>query len=226
MTNLTMTNTTQQAASKTAVLQEILTHKAVAVIRLNESVHALLAVAAILEGGVKIVEITLTTPNALEIISTICQTRTDALVGVGSVLHRGAAAEAIAAGAQFVVSPVMKPEIIEECGKHDVVGMIGAFSPTEILAAQEAGADIVKLSPAEFLGTAFIKAVKAPMPHLRIMPTGGVSLTNAGEWLQAGACAVGIGSALCDAKAVAARDFAALTANAQTIVRSIAAHIG
>jgi len=221
-----VTKTLHASASKAAVLQEILTHKAVAVIRLNESVHALSAVAAILEGGLKVIELTLTTPNTLGIVSALRQTRPDALVGVGSVLHRGAAAEAVAAGAQFVVSPVMKPEIIEECAKHDVVGVIGAFSPTEILTAQEAGADIVKLSPAEFLGAAFIKAVKAPMPHLRIMPTGGVSLTNAGEWLQAGACAVGIGSALCDAKAVAAQDFATLTANAQTVVRSIAAHIG
>lgn len=207
--------------NKSEIFDQVLTRKAVAVIRLNDSTHALSAVEAILDGGVKAVEITLTTPNALQIIEAIRTTRADAIVGVGSVLSREAAVEAMRAGAQFVVSPVMKPEIIDECRKQGAVGMIGAFTPTEILAAHEAGADVVKVFPADTLGTAYFKAVLAPMPHLRIMPTGGVSLTNAGEWLQAGACAVGVGSALCDTKAVAAQNFAQLTENARLVMNSV-----
>jgi 2-dehydro-3-deoxyphosphogluconate aldolase / (4S)-4-hydroxy-2-oxoglutarate aldolase len=220
-----MNSSDVKADLKADILPMIFAHKAVAVIRLHDSTHAVSAVEAILAGGVKAIEITLTTPNALQIIATLRQSHPEAIIGVGSALSRGAALEAIQAGAQFVVSPVMKPEIIDECRKQGVVGMIGAFTPTEILAAHEAGADIVKVFPADALGRDYFKAVLAPMPHLRIMPTGGVSLTNAGEWLQAGACAVGVGSALCDAKAVAAQNFAQLTENARLVMSAVAAPV-
>ncbi|MCU0427407.1 MAG: bifunctional 4-hydroxy-2-oxoglutarate aldolase/2-dehydro-3-deoxy-phosphogluconate aldolase [Candidatus Kapabacteria bacterium] len=207
--------------TKNEILSTVLNEKAVAVIRLPESIHALLAVEAIVRGGMRLIEITLTTPDALKIIAKLRETLPNAIIGAGSVLNSNAAAEVIHAGAQFVVSPVMKPVIIEECQKHEIAGMIGAFSPTEILTAQEVGADIVKLSPAEFFGPAFIKSVKAPMPHLRIMPTGGITLTNGKEWLKAGACAVGVGSALCDVTAVQAQNFEQLTLNAETVVQSL-----
>jgi 2-dehydro-3-deoxyphosphogluconate aldolase/(4S)-4-hydroxy-2-oxoglutarate aldolase len=208
----------------TETLSTILKHKAVAVIRLHDAidtVHALLAIEAILRGGVKIVEITLTTPKALDLVHTVRQQHSDAMVGVGSVLNRDEASAAISAGAQFVVSPVMKPEIVDACRAGSIVSIIGAFTPTEILTAHEVGADIVKIFPADTLGMGYIKSITAPMPHLRVMPTGGVSLTNAGEWLLAGACAVGIGSALCDTTLVTTGNFTQLTENARMVVKAI-----
>lgn len=205
-------------------LETIFATKAVAVIRLESSIHALSVVSALAKGGITIVEITLTTPNALEIIRELTRWNVSPpiLVGAGSVLDAAAADGCLEAGAQFIVSPVMKPEIIQTAHAAGIPAMMGAFTPSEILAAQEAGADIVKVFPADFLSPAYFKAVKAPMPHLRMMPTGGVTLTNAGDWLRAGACAVGIGGALLDAKAIAEERFDVLTANAQTFVRSIA----
>ncbi len=121
-----------------------------------------------------------------------------------------------------MVSPVFKPEIIQTAHEYDLPAMPGAFSPTEILLAHEAGADIVKVFPADVGGMAFFKAVLAPMPQLRLMPTGGVSLTNAGEWLKAGACAVGVGSALLDKRAIAEEKYWVITENAKVLNQSIA----
>lgn len=210
--------------NRTTILNTILEKKAVAVIRLGSSIHALSVVSALQKGGITIVEITLTTPNALEIIYQLdrySSASSGLLVGAGSVLDSASAEQCLEAGAKFIVSPVMKSEIIRTVHAAGAPAMMGAFTPSEILAAQEAGADIVKVFPADFLSPAYFKAVKAPMPNLRLMPTGGVTLTNAGEWLQAGASAVGIGGALLDAKAIAEERFDVLTANAQTFVRSI-----
>lgn len=216
-----MENTT---INRTTILSTILEKKAVAVIRLGSSIHALSIVSALQKGGITIVEITLTTPNALEIIYQLNRYSSSSglLVGAGSVLDSAAAEHCLEAGAKFIVSPVMKPEIIHTAHAAGAPALMGAFTPSEILSAQEAGADIVKVFPADFLSPVYFKAVKAPMPHLRLMPTGGVTLTNAGEWLQAGASAVGIGGALLDAKAVTEERFDVLTANAETFVRSIA----
>jgi 2-dehydro-3-deoxyphosphogluconate aldolase/(4S)-4-hydroxy-2-oxoglutarate aldolase len=143
------------------------------------------------------------------------------LIGVGSVLNKTIAEEAIKAGAKYVVSPVFKKEILEAAHKYNLPAMPGAFTPTEIQAAHEAGADIVKVFPADIVGMNFFKAVLAPLPHLKLMPTGGVSLTNAGEWLKAGACAVGIGAALLDKNAIKNEQYDILTRNAETINKSI-----
>jgi 2-dehydro-3-deoxyphosphogluconate aldolase / (4S)-4-hydroxy-2-oxoglutarate aldolase len=218
---------THHTSNRTSILETVFAQKAVAVIRLENSIHALSVVQAIAKGGITIVEITLTTPNALDIIRELTRwnasssTSSPILVGAGSVLDSAAAERCIEAGAAFMVSPVMKHEIIQTAHAAGIPAMMGAFTPSEILAAQEAGADIVKVFPADFLSPAYFKAVKAPMPHLRLMPTGGVTLTNAGDWLRAGACAVGIGGALLDAKAIAEERFDVLTVNAQTIVQSI-----
>ena len=126
-------------------------------------------------------------------------------------------------GASFVVSPVFRPDVIAACHARDVPAMPGCFSPTEILAAHECGADIIKVFPATTLGPQFIKDVRAPLPHVKLMPTGGVTLENAGEWIRAGAVAVGLGSALMDASAIADGRFEVITANARRVVENVAA---
>ncbi len=203
-------------------LQTILDNKAVAVIRMKDAGKLIKVAEAIYKGGVKSVEITMTVPGALKIIEEASRTVGDYInIGVGSVLDKQTANDAINAGAQYVVSPVFKSEIVEETKNHKIPVMPGAFTPTEILKAFEAGADVVKVFPADIVGMAFFKAVLAPMPHLKLMPTGGVSLTNAGDWLKSGACAVGVGSALLDKKAIAEENYKQLTQNAEKLLASI-----
>ncbi len=203
-------------------LKTIFENKAVAVIRMNDSAKLIKVAEAIYKGGVQSVEITMTVPGALKIIEEASKTVGDFInIGVGSVLNRQTANDAISAGAKYVVSPVFKPEIVQEAKKHNIPVMPGAFSPTEILTAFEAGADVVKVFPADIVGMAFFKGVLAPMPHLKLMPTGGVSLTNAGDWIKAGACAVGVGSALLDKKAIAEENYSLLTQNAEKLIASI-----
>ena len=144
------------------------------------------------------------------------------LLGAGTVTDVATAAAVIDAGASFVVGPIFRPEVIAVCHAHDVPAMPGCFSPTEIFAAHEAGADIVKVFPATALGPQFIKDVRAPLPQVKLMPTGGVTLDNAGDWIRAGAVAVGLGSALLDARAIDADDWKLITANARRVVASVA----
>jgi 2-dehydro-3-deoxyphosphogluconate aldolase/(4S)-4-hydroxy-2-oxoglutarate aldolase len=203
-------------------LQSVLASGAVAVIRMADAQRLIRVVEAVAEGGVTAIEITMTTPNALAVIEEVAREMGDDVqVGVGSVLDAETARRAVEAGARYVVSPIFKPEIIAEAHRHDVPAMPGCFTPTEILTATEAGADVVKVFPADILGMAFFKGVLAPMPHLKLMPTGGVSLTNAGDWVRAGAVAVGVGSALLDKRAIAEGDWATLTENARTLRRSV-----
>jgi 2-dehydro-3-deoxyphosphogluconate aldolase / (4S)-4-hydroxy-2-oxoglutarate aldolase len=207
---------------KEEVLKEITSLGAIAVIRMNDCEKLNRVSEALLTGGISIIEITMTTPNALSIIENLSKTMGDDLiVGVGTVMDAQTATDAINAGAQFVVSPYFKHEIIEVTKKLNIPVMPGAFTPTEIQTCYENGADIVKVFPADILGMAFFRAIKAPMPYLKLMPTGGVTLTNAGEWLKAGACAVGVGSALLDIKAIEENNFKKLTENAAILVRSI-----
>jgi 2-dehydro-3-deoxyphosphogluconate aldolase / (4S)-4-hydroxy-2-oxoglutarate aldolase len=203
-------------------IQKLIDTGAIAVIRMSDPEKLRRVVDAIREGGVDAIEITMTTPGALSIIEEMAKSNDGSFhLGVGSVLDAETARLAIGAGAQFVVSPVMKPEIIHTAHKYDCPAMPGGFTPTEILSAHEHGADIVKVFPADVLGMAFFKAIKAPMPQLKLMPTGGVSLTNAGDWLKAGACAVGIGGALLDSKAIAEGTYTVLTDNARILIDSI-----
>ena len=209
--------------SRTRTVNEIKKRAAVAVIRMTDSKKLLRVVEAIGKGGVSVVEITMTVPNAIAMIrEAVASVGNDAIVGVGSVLDERTAQSAIDAGARFVVGPVLKREIIEAAHKEDIPAIPGCFSPTEIQTASEAGADIIKVFPADVVGMAFFKAVLAPMPHLSLMPTGGVSLTNAGEWLLAGACAVGVGTALLEKKAIESGDYSRLTENARALCASIA----
>jgi len=207
---------------RSEIVQQIMTSGAVAVIRMADSQKLMKVAEAIRKGGVTSLEITMTTPNALQVIETcVREMGTDMLVGVGSVLDEETARLAILAGAQYIVSPVLKEDIIRMAHRYDKAVMPGAFTPTEIITAQEFGADIIKIFPADVVGMPFFKAVKAPMPHVNLMPTGGVSLTNAGQWLKAGACAVGVGSALLDNGAIANEKYDVLTANAKQLCASI-----
>ncbi|MFT5142599.1 MAG: 2-dehydro-3-deoxyphosphogluconate aldolase/(4S)-4-hydroxy-2-oxoglutarate aldolase [Rhodothermales bacterium] len=203
-------------------VSRILAAKVLAVIRVADGDKLLPVVEAIVRGGVTGIEITMTVPNALAQIKRVHETfGDDVLLGVGSVLDRDTARQAVDAGARYVVSPVFKAEIIEAAHLVDVPALVGAFSPTEIQAAHEAGADIVKVFPADVVGIPFFRGVLAPMPHLRLMPTGGVTLTNAVDWLRAGACAVGIGSSLLDKSAIAAGDWGLLESNARALMAGI-----
>lgn len=208
--------------TKEQILKIILDKKIIAVIRIKEEEKLKKVIEAIYNGGISVVEITMTVPNALRLIEKMSEEFEEkVLIGVGSVLNKTIAEEAIKAGAKYVVSPVFKKEILEAAHKYNLPAMPGAFTPTEIQAAHEAGADIVKVFPADIVGMNFFKAVLSPLPHLKLMPTGGVSLTNAGEWLKAGACAVGIGTALLDKNAIKNEQYDILTRNAETINKSI-----
>ncbi|SHK50339.1 bifunctional 4-hydroxy-2-oxoglutarate aldolase/2-dehydro-3-deoxy-phosphogluconate aldolase [Rhodothermus profundi] len=204
------------------IVSELIARGAVAVIRIADSGQLLRVVEAIYKGGVTAIEITMSVPHALKMIEAVVQRMgEEVLVGAGSVLDAETARLAIDAGARYVVSPVFKAEILQMAHRYDVPALPGAFTPTEILTAHEAGADIVKVFPADVVGQAFFKAIRAPMPQLRLMPTGGVTLLNAGDWLRAGACAVGVGSALLDRQAIAARNWQKLTENARILVESV-----
>ncbi|QXD14104.1 bifunctional 4-hydroxy-2-oxoglutarate aldolase/2-dehydro-3-deoxy-phosphogluconate aldolase [Rhodocaloribacter litoris] len=206
------------------ILQRIIESGAVAVVRMADAQRLLRVAEALHEGGITAIEITMTTPDALAVIEEVAGAMGDEVqVGVGSVLSAEVARQAIDAGARYVVSPVFKPEVVAEAHRHDVPAMPGCFTPTEILAATEAGADLVKVFPADVVGMPFFKAVLAPMPHLKLMPTGGVTLENAGDWIRAGAVAVGVGSALLDKAAIAAGDYAVLIENARKLRRSVEA---
>jgi len=204
------------------IIEEILKRKAVAVLRIKEPEKLKKVIEALADGGITIAEITMTVPNAIQLIEKMSnELDKNIIVGVGSVLNQQVAEDAIKAGAKYVVSPIFKKEIIETAHKYDVPAMPGCFTPTEIQTAYESGADIIKVFPADVLGMAFFKGILAPMPHLKLMPTGGVTLTNAGEWLKAGACAVGIGSALLDKEAIQNEKYEKLTENAKLVMKSI-----
>jgi len=208
--------------SKDKTLKDILDRKAVAVIRAKDPQKLKTIIDSIAAGGITVMEITMTVPNAISLIEKMsAEVDSNIIIGVGSVLNRKTAEDAIKAGARYVVSPILKEEVVKAAQDKDVPVMPGCFTPTEIQTAYEYGADIIKVFPADIVGMAFFKAILAPMPHLKLMPTGGVTLTNAGDWIKAGACAVGLGGALLDNKAIEAGNFGKLTENARTIMNSI-----
>ena len=208
--------------SRAELVKEMKNNGIVAIIRTKYPDKLIKIAEAIYEGGVKFIEITMTVPNALKMIKEVRNSVSQEIIlGVGSVLDSDTAQKAIDAGAQFVVSPIFKKEIIDKAHKNNVPAMPGTFTPTEMLNAHQYGADIIKVFPADILGMKFFKAVKAPMPDLNLMPTGGVNLDNAGDWINAGACAVGIGTALLDVKAIEQNNYKKLTENARRINDSI-----
>jgi len=203
-------------------LDALLAAKVVAVIRMKDAARVAATVAALSRGGVAAIEITMTVPGAVEIIREMAKSRPEGtVIGAGTVLDAGTAADVIAAGADFVVSPIADAGMIRTCRAEGVLAAPGAMTPTEIVAAWRAGADIVKVFPATSLGPQFVRDVRGPLPQLRLMPTGGVTVENARDFLAAGACCVGLGTALVDAKAVEAGDWAGIEERARRLVASL-----
>ena len=189
-------------------LRRILDSGIVAVVRTPSSDQLVEVAQALADGGVIVVEITMSVPNALEVVREVRQAFGDRLLlGAGTVLDPETARAAMLAGAEFIVAPALNLDVIQLCRRYDKLVIPGAFTPTEILTAWEAGAGIVKVFPADVVGPAFFKALRGPLPQIRLMPTGGVDLATAADFLHAGACCLGIGGHLVDPKAVAERNF-------------------
>jgi 2-dehydro-3-deoxyphosphogluconate aldolase/(4S)-4-hydroxy-2-oxoglutarate aldolase len=196
----------------------------VAVIRLQDASKLSSVVDALAAGGVRALEVTMTVPGAIRLIEEIAPSIPGEFVlGAGTVLDPETARLAILAGARFIVGPVLNPAVIALGHRYDVAVIPGCFTPTEILTAWEAGADVVKIFPATSLGPGFFRDIHGPLPQVRLMPTGGVTLENAGEWIAAGAVAIGVGTALVDRAAIAAGDYAAITARSARFVETVAA---
>src|SRR5438094_515685 len=194
--------------SKETQLRQILDSGIVAVVRSPDSQQLVEAARALADGGVNIVEITMTVPDALDVVRQVRRALGDRLLlGAGTILDPETARAALLAGAEFLVAPTVNLEVIRLCQRYDRLVMPGAFTPTEILSAWEAGADIVKVFPADVGGPALSTALRGPLPQVRLMPTGGVDLNTAASFLQAGACCLGIGSQLVEPRAVAERNF-------------------
>jgi 2-dehydro-3-deoxyphosphogluconate aldolase/(4S)-4-hydroxy-2-oxoglutarate aldolase len=210
--------------AKDKTLELLLAARVIAVIRMKDAARLGEVAAALRRGGVTAIEITMTVPGAADIIRELARTKpAGALIGAGTVLDAGTATEVIAAGADFVVSPVTDRDTIQACREAGVLVAPGAFTPTEIVAAWRAGADIVKVFPATSLGPQFFRDLRGPLPFVRLMPTGGVTLENARLFLAAGACAVGIGTALVDAKSVEAGDWEEIETRARVLTASLEA---
>jgi 2-dehydro-3-deoxyphosphogluconate aldolase/(4S)-4-hydroxy-2-oxoglutarate aldolase len=206
-------------------LQRVLDCGIVAVVRFSDPGPLVEVVRALAAGGVTVAEVTFTVPNALDVIREAKRQLGDrVLLGAGTVLDPETARAAFLAGAEFVVAPCVNTEVIKLCRRYDKLVMPGAFTPTEIVTAWEAGADVVKVFPADIVGPAFFKAMKGPLPQVKLMPTGGVDLTTAAEFLKAGAVCLGVGGQLVDPKAVAAGDFAKITQLAKQYVEIVKNH--
>src|SRR5712691_4866144 len=194
--------------AKETQLKQVLDCGIVAVVRSPDHQQLVEVCRALADGGVSVVEITMSVPNALDVLRQVRQALGErVLLGAGTVLDAETARAVLLAGAEYIVAATLNLDVIRLCRRYDKVVMPGAFTPTEILAAWEAGADIVKVFPAEVVGPAFFKAMRGPLPQVRLMPTGGVDLTTAASFLKAGACCLGVGGQLVEPKAVAARDF-------------------
>jgi 2-dehydro-3-deoxyphosphogluconate aldolase/(4S)-4-hydroxy-2-oxoglutarate aldolase len=194
--------------SKEAQLRQVLDCGIVAVVRCPDGRQLVEAARALADGGVTVVEITMSVPGALDVVRQVRHALGDrVLLGAGTVLDPETARAALLAGAEYIVAPTLNHDVIRLCRRYDKLVMPGALTPTEILAAWEAGADIVKVFPAEVVGPAFFKALRGPLPQVRLMPTGGVDLTTAAAFLRAGACCLGVGGQLIEPRAVAAGDF-------------------
>ncbi|MYD08648.1 MAG: bifunctional 4-hydroxy-2-oxoglutarate aldolase/2-dehydro-3-deoxy-phosphogluconate aldolase [Chloroflexi bacterium] len=207
----------------TSVLDIVAKHKIVAIVRLDDLSTAECIADALIDGGIRAIEFTLTNPDAVATIAEIRQRADDSVaIGAGSVINAEQVWAVADAGAQFVVSPVWKREVNTACHECGLPFMPGAFTPSEIQNAWEWGASAVKVFPANHLGPRYLKDVLAPLPHLRLMPTGGVSLDNIRDWLAHGAFALGVGSSLINNDAVADRDWGRLRENARRYVDQLA----
>ncbi len=210
-------------SNRAAAVERLCKGGLVAIVRAKSSEQLIDVTKALVAGGVDCIEITMTTPNALKVIADCRKVMgASALIGVGSVLEADTCRKALAAGAQFVVSPIFNPEVIAAAHAGDAPIIPGALTPTEILAATNAGADMVKVFPAGQMGPSYFKDILAPMPHLKLTPTGGVDLNTAADWIAAGAVALGVGSALVTKKALAEGNFKEIETLAAQYVKIVA----
>lgn len=208
--------------TRETIRKTILEKKVVAVVRMKNPDQLLKVIESLMNGGVTGIELTMTIPNAIQSIESAAKEfGENILLGVGSVTDSKTAISAIEAGAEFVVSPIYKPEIVSATIEKGKSVIPGGFTPTEIQTAYEQGADFVKIFPADNLGMSFIKSIKAPLPHLNVIPTGGVTLDNAIDWINHGASAVGIGSALVDNKAIESGNLNVLTEKAKILCKNL-----
>ena len=207
-----------------AVLETIVETGIVAIVRSDSASGLIETVRALSAGGVRAVEVTMTTPGALEAIAAAAgEAHGRYIIGAGSVLDAAAAGAAIDAGAEFLVAPNVCVEAIELAKARGKVICPGALTPTEIAAAWNARADVVKVFPASHFGAAYLEAILAPMPHLRLMPVGGVNLDNAAAFIRAGACALGVGGSLVNARTIARGDWPAISDAARRYVETVTA---
>lgn len=205
--------------NKSEIIARLLEPGVIAVIRADNSDQLLDAAAALIEGGVSAIEVTMTTPNAIEVIRATAKRFGDnVLLGVGTVLDSPTAIRAMEAGAEYVVTPVVRLEVIATCLQREKPIFSGAYTPTEAFTAWEAGSDFIKIFPAEGLGASYIKSVRAPLPQLKMVPSGGVTAENCGEFIQAGCVAISAGSSLVRKAFLQNRDWKGLKEKAEAFV--------
>jgi 2-dehydro-3-deoxyphosphogluconate aldolase/(4S)-4-hydroxy-2-oxoglutarate aldolase len=210
--------------SKTNSLERVVKSGLVAIIRAPSSEKIVSVARALAAGGIDVIEVTFTVPGALDVLKDVHEELGDEiLLGAGTVLDAETARAAILAGAQFIVTPTLRPDVIQLCRRYDKLCMPGAYTPTEILTAWEAGGDIVKVFPADIGGPRYLKTLQGPLPQVPLMPTGGVNLETLGEFLAAGACAVGLGGALVEPAAERSGDMQRIQEQAARFVEAIAA---
>ena len=208
--------------SKTEDLQRVLDLGLVAIIRAPSAEQLVEVAHALYAGGIDVIEVTFTVPEVLDVIRQVrAELGEKILLGAGTVLDAESARAAMLAGAEFIVTPTVNAEVIRLCNRYGKVVMAGGFTPTEILSAWEAGADIVKVFPADVGGPAYLKNLRGPLPQIRLLPTGGVNLDTLASFVQAGACAVGLGSALVEKEALANRDLDRIQSLAKAFVEKM-----
>ncbi len=204
--------------SKSDILQRLRAQKVIALIRADSADNLIGCARALAAGGLGAIELTMTTPGAIDMCARVAKELPDVLLGLGTVLDADTAKRGIAAGAKFIVTPAVRLEVIKACKDAGVPILSGALTPTEACTAWDAGADVIKIFPAEFFGPAYIKSLKAPFPKMEFLPTGGVTPETVGDFLKAGAFATAAGSALVAPAALKAGDWAAITARARQFV--------
>jgi 2-dehydro-3-deoxyphosphogluconate aldolase/(4S)-4-hydroxy-2-oxoglutarate aldolase len=209
--------------SKIDVLNRIKSEKVIALIRADSPASLLDCARALSAGGLNCIELTMTTPGAIAMCAQVARELPQVLLGLGTVLDAETARAGIAAGAKFIVTPAVRPAVIAACRDAGVPVLSGALTPTEACSAWDAGADVIKIFPAEFFGPAYIKSLKAPFPNMQFLPTGGVTPETVGDFLKAGAFATAAGSALVLPGALKSGDWAAITARARQFVSAAAA---
>jgi len=208
--------------SRIADVQRVLATGVVAIIRADDGDRLADVADALYEGGIDVIEVTFTVPRVLEIIADVHKRLGNrVLLGAGTVLDTETARSALLAGAEFLVAPTVNTDVIRLCRRYDKLVMPGAFTPTEVLTAWEAGADFVKVFPADVVGPAYLKALKGPLPQVRLLPTGGVNLETIADFLHAGASAVGLGGALVEKQAVRSGDMERIRNLAATYVEKV-----